>query len=241
MELEAGAPRVLGALRLNLPRRHKKRVLTRPRGGAGCAADDPGTLTLALDFMGDTLYNRRCYRTLNVLDEGNREGLAIEIDTSLPSGRVIALLDQLVAIHGTPGRLRCDNGPEFIADRAGGMGVRFTAASRCSTSNQGSRTRTPSSSASTRRTSAWKCSTRGLHVAGRSTAGRRRSGWRCTTPSGHIAVSGRVPPSDLLAERDRGVSGAFYLRTVSLTGNHTLLPRRLDLLVRIGEKIELIP
>ena len=43
------------------------------------------------------------------------EGLAIEIDTSLPSGRVIALLDQLVAIHGTPGRLRCDNGPEFIA------------------------------------------------------------------------------------------------------------------------------
>ncbi len=65
--------------------------------------------------MGDTLYDGRCYRTLNVLDEGNREGLAIEIDTSLPSRRVVALLDQLVAIYGVPGQVRCDNGPEFIA------------------------------------------------------------------------------------------------------------------------------
>lgn len=65
--------------------------------------------------MGDTLYNGRCYRTLNVLDEGNRECLAIEIDTSLPSVRVIALLDQLATIHGAPERLRCDNGPEFIS------------------------------------------------------------------------------------------------------------------------------
>lgn len=105
--------RVYCALRLNLPRRRKKQVLTRPR----LALEAPAILntTWALDFMGDTLYNGRCYRTLNVLDEGNREGLAIEIDTSLPSARVVAVLDQLVAIHGVPGRLRCDNGPEFVA------------------------------------------------------------------------------------------------------------------------------
>lgn len=106
--------RVYCALRLNLKRRGKKRVLTRPR----VALEAPAILnhTWALDFMGDTLYDGRGYRTLNVLDEGNREGLAIEIDTSLPSARVITLLDQLVALHGRPARLRCDNGPEFIAE-----------------------------------------------------------------------------------------------------------------------------
>ena len=38
----------------------------------------------SLDFMHDTLYSGRRFRTLNVLDEGVREALAIEIDTSLP-------------------------------------------------------------------------------------------------------------------------------------------------------------
>jgi putative transposase len=105
--------RVYCALRLNLKRRGKKRVLTRPRVALGA----PAILnhTWALDFMGDTLYDGRCYQTLNVLDEGNRESLAIEIDTSLPGARVIALLEQLVAMHGAPAWLRCDNGPEFLA------------------------------------------------------------------------------------------------------------------------------
>lgn len=106
--------RVYCALRLNLPRRRKKRVLTRPR----LVLDAPAVLnrTWALDFMGDTLYDGRRYRTLNVLDEGNREALAIEISPSLPSARVVRLLEQLVAIHGAPTALRCDNGPELIAD-----------------------------------------------------------------------------------------------------------------------------
>ena len=65
--------------------------------------------------MRDTLYDGRCYRTLNVLDEGNREALAIEIGPSLPGRRVVQLLQQLVAIHGTTTMLRCDNGPELIA------------------------------------------------------------------------------------------------------------------------------
>jgi putative transposase len=105
--------RVYCALRLNLPRRRKKRVLTRPR--LALVAPTALNNTWALDFMGDTLYDGRQYRTLNVLDEGNREALAIEIATSLPSVRVGALLDQLVALHGAPTMLRCDNGPEFNA------------------------------------------------------------------------------------------------------------------------------
>ena len=61
------------------------------------------------------LYDGRQYRVFNVLDEGNRECLAIEVDTSLPSVRLTHVLDQLIAMYGTPRRLRCDNGPEFIA------------------------------------------------------------------------------------------------------------------------------
>lgn len=71
--------------------------------------------TWAMDFMHDTLYDGRAFRTLNVLDEGNREALAIEVDIALPCTRVVAVLDQLVAMHGVPRRLRVDNGPEFIA------------------------------------------------------------------------------------------------------------------------------
>ncbi len=106
--------RVYCALRLNQVRRTKKRVPTRDR--IPLAAVPVLNDTWAMDFMGDTLYNARSYRIFNVLDEGNREALAIEVDVSLPSERVVAVLDQLVAIHGAPRRLRCDNGPEFLAE-----------------------------------------------------------------------------------------------------------------------------
>ncbi|MDH4347968.1 MAG: integrase core domain-containing protein, partial [Gemmatimonadota bacterium] len=73
--------------------------------------------TWALDFMRDTLYDGRVFRTLNVLDQGNREALALEIGFSFPSRRVIGLLEELVALHGAPTALRLDNGPEFLALR----------------------------------------------------------------------------------------------------------------------------
>ena len=38
---------------------------------------------------------------------------------SLPCARVITVLEQLVAMPGAPQRLRCDNGPEFIAAELG--------------------------------------------------------------------------------------------------------------------------
>lgn len=103
--------RVYCALRLNLPRRTKRRPPQRERQ----PLEAPAVLnhTWALDFMHDRLYDGRPFRTLNVLDEGNREGLAIEIATSLPSWRVVAVLEELVAIHGTPTALRLDYGREF--------------------------------------------------------------------------------------------------------------------------------
>ena len=65
--------------------------------------------------MVDTLYDGRRFRTLNIIDESNREGLAIEIGTTLPSLRVIAVLEELVALHGEPQSLRVDNGPELTS------------------------------------------------------------------------------------------------------------------------------
>ncbi len=63
------------------------------------------------------LYGGRRFRTLNVLDEGVREGLAIEIDTSLPAERVIRVLEQVVGWCGRPQAIWLDNGQEFIAER----------------------------------------------------------------------------------------------------------------------------
>jgi putative transposase len=53
---------------------------------------------------------------LNVLDEGVREALAIEIDTSLPAKRWCEL-GQLIAWRGRPKAIRLDNGPELTAQR----------------------------------------------------------------------------------------------------------------------------
>jgi len=58
----------------------------------------------------------RRFRTFNVNDDFNRESLRIEIDTSLPSVRVIRALDELVGMRGgAPKRLRLENDPELIS------------------------------------------------------------------------------------------------------------------------------
>ena len=53
-----------------------------------------------MDFMSDTLDGGRRFRTLNILDEGVREGLAIEIYTSLPAERLIRVLEHVVDWRG---------------------------------------------------------------------------------------------------------------------------------------------
>lgn len=107
--------RVYCQLRLNLPRRAKKRLPLRLRQPL-VVVPQPNVVW-AVDFMSDTLYGGRRFRTLNVLDEGVREGLAIEVDTSLPAERVIRVLEQVVSWRGRPHAIRLDNGPELLADR----------------------------------------------------------------------------------------------------------------------------
>ncbi len=65
--------------------------------------------------MHDQLGDGRSYRLFNIIDDCNREGLAIEVDLSLPAERVVCTLDRLVAWRGKPRQIRCDNGPEYIS------------------------------------------------------------------------------------------------------------------------------
>jgi len=105
--------RVYCVMKLNLPRRTKQRVPQRERRSLVVPALP--NAVWAVDFMSDTLYDGRRFRTLNILDEGVREGLAIEVDTSLPAKRVVRVLTQLKEWRGLPQAIRLDNGPEFIA------------------------------------------------------------------------------------------------------------------------------
>ena len=107
--------RVYCQLRLNLPRRTKKRLLTRPAQPL-VVLPQPNAVW-ALDFLSDTRYGGRRFRTFNILDEGVRKVLAIEVDTSLPAERVLRVLDQVTAWRSQPQAIRLDNGPEFLADR----------------------------------------------------------------------------------------------------------------------------
>jgi putative transposase len=76
----------------------------------------------SMDFMSDSLACGRKFRTLNVLDDFNRESLSIEIDFSLPAERVTRVLDQVSAWRGYRRFIRADNGPELISQRLLGWG-----------------------------------------------------------------------------------------------------------------------
>jgi putative transposase len=65
--------------------------------------------------MSDALCSGRRFRSFNAIDEFNRAGLRIEVDTSLPGVRVIRTLNELVKVRGTPLSIRRENSPEFIA------------------------------------------------------------------------------------------------------------------------------
>jgi len=103
--------RVYCQLRLNLPRRTKRRVPQRVR--QPLAVEPRINAVWAIDFMYDTLYSGRVFRTLNVLDEANRGALGIAV--SIPARRVIAFLTQMIELHGRPDAIRCDNGTELTS------------------------------------------------------------------------------------------------------------------------------
>jgi putative transposase len=83
--------RVYRAMALHLKRKPKKRLPART--AQALAVPERANQTWSLDFMSDSLSNGRTFRTLNVIDDYNREALWIEVDTSLPAERVVRVLE----------------------------------------------------------------------------------------------------------------------------------------------------
>ena len=69
----------------------------------------------AMDFMADQLASGRRFRAFTLMDHFTREGLALEVAFSLPSRKVIAVLDQLASERGLPELIVVDNGTEFTS------------------------------------------------------------------------------------------------------------------------------
>jgi putative transposase len=68
-----------------------------------------------MDFMSDSQAAGHKFRTLNVIDDCNREALSIEVATSIVAKSVIRTLEQLIDWRGKPKTIRVDNGPEFTS------------------------------------------------------------------------------------------------------------------------------
>jgi putative transposase len=107
------AHRLWRQARLAVPRkRPRKRVATgRPRPNAPTGANQ----VWSYDFVFDWCANGQQLKCLTVTDEWTKEGLAIEVDGRIRSGRVIEVLSRLVSERGAPLYLRSDNGPEFVS------------------------------------------------------------------------------------------------------------------------------
>jgi putative transposase len=107
------AHRLWRRARLQVPRkRPRKRIATgRPRPNAPTGANQ----VWSYDFVFDWCANGQQLKCLTVTDEWTKEGLAIEVDGRIRSGRVIEVLSRLVSERGAPLYLRSDNGPEFVS------------------------------------------------------------------------------------------------------------------------------
>jgi putative transposase len=90
--------RVYREMGLNRRRKGKKRLPNR----------NPNPLVVgiqvnacwSIDLMSDALWDGRRFRTFNVVDDFNREALAVEVDLNIPALRVIRVLERIAAWRG---------------------------------------------------------------------------------------------------------------------------------------------
>ena len=106
--------RIYIELGMNIRRKVKRRLPKREKHPLNLPMQQ--NCIWSIDFMSDSLVDGRRFRTLNIIDDFNRESLAIEVDTNLSSQRVTRVLGQLAETRGLPKEIRCDNGPEFVSN-----------------------------------------------------------------------------------------------------------------------------
>lgn len=114
--------RIYRDLELNMRIKPRKR-LTREKPDV-LAVPETINECWSMDFMHDQLSDGRTCRLFNVIDDFNREGLAIDADLSLPAERVIRSLNHIIEWRGKPKQIRCDNGPEYISQKLADWAVK---------------------------------------------------------------------------------------------------------------------
>lgn len=106
--------RVYTKLGMNRRKRSKRRIPNPER--QALLQPTAANITWSMDFMHDSLENGRKFRTLNIIDDYNRQALAIEIKYSFTSEDVVNAIEQLIDWKGKPQEIRTDNGTEFMAN-----------------------------------------------------------------------------------------------------------------------------
>lgn len=103
--------RVYTGMNLNIRRRAKKRLA---HAKQQLFQPTSANQVWSMDFMHDSLWNGKTFRLLNIIYDFNRQVLSIEADSSIPSLRVIRVIELLKEVRGLPKMIRVDNGHELI-------------------------------------------------------------------------------------------------------------------------------
>lgn len=105
--------RIYCDMQLNLRRKPKKRLPSREK--IALTQPEKMNMSWSMDFMSDALISGKHFRTVNIIDDFNREVLGVKASISLPAIRVTEYLDKICCRRGYPLQLRLDNGPENIS------------------------------------------------------------------------------------------------------------------------------
>ena len=98
------------AIRTKTPRRRRAAVIRETP-----AMPTATNQSWAMDFMHDVLADGTKIRLLTIVDIFSRESVALEADYGFKAPQVVDVLGRVSAERGTPQRIRCDNGPEFVS------------------------------------------------------------------------------------------------------------------------------
>lgn len=99
---------------LNLRRKRPRRHVTAARREQRVEAQRPNEVW-SMDFVSDSLFDGRRFRSLTLVDNFSRECLLAHAAGSIRGMDVAELLDEIVEDRGVPTRICVDNGPEFIS------------------------------------------------------------------------------------------------------------------------------